>query len=427
LNYPFWDVPVIGGGMLIGLVAILHVFVAHLAVGGGLYLVLAETRARRTNNAALLRAVETQSRVFALITLVFGAVSGVGIWWTIGLVAPTATSALIHIFVWCWAIEWVFFLVEIVAAFIYYTGWKRMSARDHIAVGWIYFVSAWMSLFVINGILTFMLTTGHWPYTGQVLDAFFNPSMWPSLVIRTCIAIAMAGLFALVAGSIAQPAGLKRWLVRYGAKWVLGGVCILPFAGFWYVSTLPPMAREISMGGAPVVTIFAGASILISAAIVVAVLVGPMLFPQQFHVSAAVVIVLLALAATGVTEWVREAVRKPYVIYGYLYSNSISPWDRARLDAEGILATAKWSGSKADTTRMPLEAGARIFRLQCQSCHTVNGFNAVRPLVKGWDAEFMDHQLRKLETLKGYMPPFMGTSEERLALGQWLLNLNEAK
>ena len=42
MNYPFWEVPMIGGGMLIGIVAIVHVFVAHFAVGGGLFLPLTE-------------------------------------------------------------------------------------------------------------------------------------------------------------------------------------------------------------------------------------------------------------------------------------------------------------------------------------------------------------------------------------------------
>ena len=38
MNYPFWEVPVIGGGLVIGIIAILHVFVSHFAVGGGLFL-----------------------------------------------------------------------------------------------------------------------------------------------------------------------------------------------------------------------------------------------------------------------------------------------------------------------------------------------------------------------------------------------------
>jgi len=47
MNYPVWYVPAFGGGLLIAMVAIVHVFVSHFAVGGGLYLVLAERKALR--------------------------------------------------------------------------------------------------------------------------------------------------------------------------------------------------------------------------------------------------------------------------------------------------------------------------------------------------------------------------------------------
>lgn len=123
MNYPVWDVPLMGGGMLIGLIAILHVFVAHFAVGGGLFLVWTEARAYRQGDGQLLDYVRRHSSFFVLLVLVFGAVSGVGIWWSIGLVHPPGTSTLIHTFVWAWAIEWVFFFVEIAAAFVDHYGW----------------------------------------------------------------------------------------------------------------------------------------------------------------------------------------------------------------------------------------------------------------------------------------------------------------
>jgi len=182
MNFPAWDGPLLGGGMLIAIVAILHVFVAHFAVGGGLFLVWSEARACRTRDDDLLRYVRAHSTFFVFLVLVFGAVSGVGVWWTIALVSPSATSTLIHSFVWAWAIEWVFFFVEIAAAFIYYYGWDRLDRRTHLAVGWIYFAAAWLSLFVINGILTFMLTPGRWLATHTPIDGFFNPTMVPSLV-----------------------------------------------------------------------------------------------------------------------------------------------------------------------------------------------------------------------------------------------------
>ena len=103
MNYPVWQLG-IPGGLLIAFIAVIHVFVSHFAVGGGAYLVLTERKAYRENDPALLAYVREHSKFFALLTVVFGAVTGVGIWITIGLVSPEATSSLIHTFVWGWAI-----------------------------------------------------------------------------------------------------------------------------------------------------------------------------------------------------------------------------------------------------------------------------------------------------------------------------------
>ena len=50
MNYPFWDVPHIGSGWVIGIIAIFHMMIALFAVGGGFYLVLAERKALRENH-----------------------------------------------------------------------------------------------------------------------------------------------------------------------------------------------------------------------------------------------------------------------------------------------------------------------------------------------------------------------------------------
>jgi len=197
VNYPVWQLP-FPGGILIALVAVTHVFVSHFAIGGGAFLVLSERRAYRENDPSLLAYVRKHSRFFALLTLVFGALTGVGIWFTIGLVSPEATSSLIHTFVWGWAIEWVFFFVEIISAIIYAKSWDKLPAREHLIVGWIYLVAAWLSLVVINGIITFMLTPGTWLQTKRFADGFFNPTYFPSLLLRMAICILLAGAFGLV-------------------------------------------------------------------------------------------------------------------------------------------------------------------------------------------------------------------------------------
>ena len=104
MNYPVWELE-LGGGLLIAIVAILHVYVSHFAIGGGLFLVVTEHYAYKQQDDALLSYLVRHSRFFVLVTLVFGAVTGVGIWFTIGLVSPASVSALIHGYVWGWAIE----------------------------------------------------------------------------------------------------------------------------------------------------------------------------------------------------------------------------------------------------------------------------------------------------------------------------------
>jgi len=132
LNYPVWqtDFP---HSLIIAFVAVLHVFVSHFAIGGGAFLVLTERRAYQTHDDALLGFVKRHSKFFILLTLVFGAVSGVGIWFAIGLVSPEATSSLIHTFLWGWAIESVLFFVEVAAALIYVYHWDRHDRATHLA------------------------------------------------------------------------------------------------------------------------------------------------------------------------------------------------------------------------------------------------------------------------------------------------------
>jgi len=130
----------------------------------------------------------------------------------------------------------------------------------------------------------------------------------------------------------------------------------------------------------------------------------------------------LGLMATGGTEWVREGIRKPYIIYNYLYSNGV--YASAKPDPKGVMSQAKWSvyGSVA-AAPTPAKAGEDVFRIQCAACHTVVGYNGVTPLVAGWDQEFASHQIDRLHILKGFMPQFMGTPAERDALAVYLTGL----
>jgi len=150
MNYPVWQLDAAGGGLLIALMAIVHVFISHFAIGGGLFLVMTEMKAYREGSPAILDFTHRHTRFFMLLTLVLGAMTGVGIWFTVSLLNPTAVSTLIHTFVFAWATEWVFFLAEIVAILVYYYTFGTMARRQHLLVGWLYFIFAWLSLFAIT-------------------------------------------------------------------------------------------------------------------------------------------------------------------------------------------------------------------------------------------------------------------------------------
>ena len=89
MEFPVWHVAFITAPMLIPLVAVPHVIVAQFAGGAGILLADLTRRAHRDHRVELLDYLHNLTRFFVLITVVvFGAVTGVGIWWTIGLTSP---------------------------------------------------------------------------------------------------------------------------------------------------------------------------------------------------------------------------------------------------------------------------------------------------------------------------------------------------
>jgi mono/diheme cytochrome c family protein len=432
MNYPVWEVA-FGGGLLVAIVSIVHVVVSHFAVGGGLFLVLTEAKAARRGDAALLDWVKRHSTFFVLLTVVFGAVSGVGIWFTIGLVNPSGTSALIHSFVWGWAIEWVFFFIEITAAILYLYGWERLDRKTHLWIGWIYFVAAYLSLVVINGIITFMLTPGAWLETRGFWDGILNPTYWPSLVFRTAISVALAGIYALLTASVQKDRELKARVVRWAGAWIIPGLVAAPLAAIWYVGAVPEQAWAGATGKMPTATLYANLILYFSAAVLVFGL-ATLIWPRRVNLGWSLLVFLAAFGAFGSFEFIRESIRKPYVIRDYLYANSIYPrpvpgdagLNVETLNRDGVLARARFVRHREVTDLNRLEAGRDLFVLQCMACHTERGHRGmVRPLQKKqWDCDALVTRLGTLDKMHNrVMPPFVGTRAEREALAAYLASI----
>lgn len=447
MNYPFWDVPIIGGAWVIGIIAIFHVMISHFAVGGGFYLPLTERKALKEGRADWLKIVRGHSRFFLIVTGVFGAVSGVGIWFSIGLVNPEATSALIHNFVFAWAIEWVFFMVELSTAAVYYYTWGRISDELHLKVGWLYAGASFMTLVIINGILTFMLTPGEaWlavADTGleasRFWQALFNPTYWPSLFLRVMVCVSLAGVWALVTTSRIDgdkyPA-LKTSVVRWSAKWLLPSFVLMPLLLGWYLLAVPATQRTLLTLG--ISTIGAGTFsqvtrigliiVMTSATIVGVVYFMAYRSPRDFSLSHAMAVLVLALVATGSGEYARELLRKPYVVGDYMFSNGVRVSQIAQRDTSGYLASSIWTSPGASSR---LARGEEIYRGECGSCHTRDGYRSLKLLLAARDREGIGALLKVLHDYKPdspyrrFMPPLVGTDEEVEALGDYLATLNQ--
>lgn len=410
MNYPFWDAGV-GYGYLMAAIAVIHVFISHFAIGGGLYLVVTEARARRRHDQALLAYLPRLSKFFALVTLVAGAITGVGIWFVIGLISPAATEALIHHFVWFWAIEWTFFVVEIAAAILYYYGWTRLSARNHMVIGWIYFVAAWLSLVVINGIVSFMLTPGDWLATGEIWTGYFNPTYWGALAFRTGICVMLAGLVAMLVASREKSPDDKARISRYNALWALVGIAIIAPSYRLYWTEIPAEIVKAVHTMMPSPQMYLSMSVWSMVIIAVLVTVIGIVFSRRLHLVSALLLMICGLAFFGEFEWFRESVRKPYVIYGYQYGNGIDLVDEGKIRNDGLLPHISYRTGNDN---------ADLFRRACGSCHTISGYRALKPAFDGTDTTFIAGVIMGAHKMRGNMPPFFGKDTEAKAIARYI-------
>jgi mono/diheme cytochrome c family protein len=283
---------------------------------------------------------------------------------------------------------------------------------------------------------------------------------------------------------------VARWSA---SRWIVPAALVLPLALAWYLSAAAhagaAVAETLGARAAGLLglfsAVFASANVgqpVVRAAARVAVagalllVFGALLLAatraRRYHPIEAGTLMLLGLAAMGGSEWVREGLRKPWVIDRYMLVNSIrvpappgSPGagaDPFALDAlarRGVLASSQWiappagwrPGEKtfedlaaAERAGLDAAAGREVFELSCTACHTERGHLAIAPLVRGRSVAaietvldtlakpvsaagrpvgWSDPSVRLATWLGRRMPPFVGTSAERRALAIHLARL----
>jgi mono/diheme cytochrome c family protein len=420
MDFPVWRLAAFGGGFWIVVVAVLHVYVAHFAVGGGLYLVLAEARARRLGSRAQLEHAHGLTRFFLLLTMVFGALSGVGIWLTISVLSPEATLVLVRTFAWGWATEWVFFAGEIAALLVYYYGYDRLDARRHLAVGWLYFLFAFLSLFTVNGIIGFMLTPGQWPQTHDFWDGFFNPSFWPALVLRFALGSLLAGLFGFATALGIPEATDREDMLRFAGRFALAALPVLALSGAWYVGVLPETVRDFVLRRSAEIVTYGRAFVVLLVAVGALSLALVSRLPLGLRRALAVTLLLLGLGLVGTFETIREAARKPWLISGLLWATDIRPGAVASVH-DPLLPRLPWARVRQVTPENRLEAGRELFAIQCLCCHSIGGpIRDIRRYTARIGARGVAAFLTGQGRLFTQMPPFLGSPAERDALAAFI-------
>lgn len=112
-----------------------------------------------------------------------------------------------------------------------------------------------MSLFWINGILSWQLTPGRWLDGGGVWAGFFNASFWPSLVFRTAVATTLGALVAcVVINTMDLPRDRRAALIRH-ASWFAAPIAAMPLLALWFLAVLPDDSWSWLLGGSMPMTI----------------------------------------------------------------------------------------------------------------------------------------------------------------------------
>jgi mono/diheme cytochrome c family protein len=422
LHYPSNDFGPAMKGLVIGALGIFHVFLAQFAIGGGMLMTYFQWLAQTGRSPLARQFTDGFFKFLVLISFVVGAVTGVGMWFTTIQVSPRTIGIMVHEFHWLWATEWTFFSLEIAAGYCFYRYGRRLDDRSRFVLLITYSLASWFSLFWINGILSWQLTPGDFHETHNLWSGFFNPSFFPSVIFRTVTSMTIAALAAcVVANLMPELTRAQRTELIFQSSPFLLPMLAMPLLGFWYFSVIPSDSRSWILGGNVPMTMFFSLGVVASMLIGAYAVFG--LWRQHLYINGATATLLLSLAflATAGGEFVREGVRKPYTIREYLYSNSITESEVARLREVGCTTDDPYPLRNRD--RYPnaqVAQGALVFRNLCSVCHTPDGSNGFTHLTGTWTETQLRMNIAQLQRTKPFMPPFAGTPQELESLVQWI-------
>jgi mono/diheme cytochrome c family protein len=225
----------------------------------------------------------------------------------------------------------------------------------------------------------------------------------------------------------------RQRIVRWACGWIVLGTLLLAPSAAWYYASIPGFSKIYLSGMLVSTQHIARAGIGSAALALLLASICGLWKPRLMRLPIIVVLLAAGLGIIGSLEYLREFVRKPWAIQGYIYANDIPAAAVAHYREVGTLKAAKFlAGGDSDSPADAASAsdgvvdGRQLFQLQCGRCHSVGGYRAIRSRVRGWNAQFATDMLAHIEKARGTMPPFAGDERDRAALGSYLASLNPA-
>lgn len=451
MDFPLFHFDWLNDRFLIAVIAILHVLINHgLAVGFVPFVTWFEQKGVTSSGPDQITNPEWDALAYKLmkvgfiITTTVGAMTGVGIWFSAALVSPTSIASLIRVFYGAWFVEWLVFVTEVVLILIYFLTWKNSNKNlkakaRHIKLGWALSIFSWITMAIIVAILGFMMDPGNWNTDHTFLNGFLNPIYIPQLAFRTPTAMVVAGTFAFMLIMLFTPAGsdLRRKAVRGASVWILAWAPLSLGGAIYYYNVMPDAMKanmSTAIGSMDFAQYYELLRYFILGGISLTVILGiaGIYKPLKVRFYMVIVPVLMVFGFMGVFERVREFIRKPYVIGGYLYSNLLRVEDYPLYKRDGVLKHATYTTVNEVTDDNLIEAGKNVFMLTCSRCHTTQGVNSIVYVFermygfnKPLSTASMKAYIPYMHEGRTYMPPFPGTDRELDALVAYIKNVQQ--
>src|SRR5690554_3087954 len=451
MDFPMFHLDWLNDRFLIAVIAIIHVFINHgLAVGFIPYITWLEQKGvnnARENQITDLKwdkLIYKKMKVAFIITTTVGAMTGVGIWFSVSLVSPSSIGSLVRVFYWAWFAEWLVFVTEVVLIMIYFLTWKNANKSlkaklKHIKFGWFLAAFSWITMAIIVAILGFMMDTGNWNNDKTLLNGFTNPIYIPQLLFRTPTAMLVAGVFGMLLTTVFTKKGseMRAKAVKYAGKWILLWTPFVIIASVYYWNVMPSAMKEnmsTAVGGMDFAQYYNLLKYLIigTSSLSIVLAVFAIFKPKKINFAYVIIPYLLTFGFLGIFERVREFVRKPYIIANYMYSNLLREEDYPLYKKNGILPYMTYTSVTEITDENKIEAGRDIFMNTCSRCHTTQGVNSITYVFermygfgKPLEEISMKGYIPFMHMGRAYMPPFPGNEEELDALTAYIKYLQQ--